>query len=58
MRYAIYNVMITINIDVVLIRLMGVGNMASVGLALILMEAITINWTIVTFTFYSIQERL
>ena len=43
--------MITIIIDVVLIPLMEIGNMACVCLQLILLEATTINWAIMAFTF-------
>ena len=48
---------ITVTIDVVLILLMGIANVASVCLELILMEVTTINCTIVTFTilFYTRQ---
>ena len=48
--------MITITIDVVQVPLVGIGNVASVCLALFVTEATTNNWAIVTFTYSSIYK--
>ena len=43
------NVMITFAIDLILLSLMGIGNMECVNLAIIVVKAIAINWATRTF---------
>ena len=45
-----YIVMKTITTDVLLILLMGIGNVACICLSLIVMEVTKISWTFIIFT--------
>ena len=52
MRHASYDVVMALTTDVVLISLVGIGNVARVYLALIIMDTPAINRAIMTFTLF------
>ena len=53
MRPVSYEVMMTLTIDAILIPLIGIGNVVCVTLALIVMNAITMNCNNMTLLMYT-----
>ena len=53
MRQTTKDVMVTLAIDVVLIPLMGIGNMACVSLVFVIMDSTAINWAAMILLMYA-----